>query len=84
MTEREPFRITGLHAFVAIDPRDPTGDEGVCAIQGPDGAWMPLVAADPVRLAALRPYALRLARRMRCPVKLVRFDVRTDLETLDP
>lgn len=53
------FRITSLWAVTAVDPAD--DQEGVCAFQGPDGAWMPLVGSDRNRLVSfLEPMAEEL------------------------
>lgn len=75
------FRITSIHAFISVDPED--GDEGVIAQQMWDGSWMPLIAADETRLEILRPVAQAIAWRTEREVKLVRFSVREDIETLE-
>jgi hypothetical protein len=72
-------RIDTLWAFVSIDGDD--DNEGVCAMRGPDG-WMPLVASDEARVNSLRPLVAQMARVAGRPIKLVRFDQRTELETL--
>lgn len=75
------FVIEAVHVFVAVDPAD--GDEGVPAFF--DGqAWMPLIAANPQRLHDLRPIAERIAREQSIEIKLVRFDRRTNIETIYP
>ena len=48
------FRITEITAFTKIGPDD---EEGVCAFLGPDGMWMPMIAADPHRVDDLRAIA---------------------------
>ena len=73
------FVIQHIWAFVSVDPRD--GDEGVCACNL-GGQWMPLIAADEKRLKDLRPMAEQIARETKVDIKLVRFDVRTELETI--
>jgi len=73
-----PFTITSIHAFIAVDAQ---GEEGVPAFVC-NGWWMPLLAADPARLASLRPVAQDIARASGKTIKLVRFDQRTELETL--
>lgn len=85
MKENKPgFRITTLHAFVSIDQ---DGDEGVCSFMSDDGIHWPMICADDARLKELRPIAEGLARvgaKMGLPnkIKLVKFSVREDLDTL--
>jgi hypothetical protein len=74
------FRIESLHAFVAIHS---DGDEGVIGILTPSG-WLPAVAADKKRLDELRPQVEAAAKVSPYPIKLVRFDQRTDLEEIKP
>lgn len=77
------FRIDGIWAWVAVDPDD--GDEGVIGMYaGDDLGWLPLIAADRVRLDEMRPIAAAHALATRRPVTLVRFDVRTELEVIEP
>jgi hypothetical protein len=76
---KQPFKITTLTAFVMTDG---DGVEGILAI-GKDGEWMPLVAADEARITSFRPYAESVARRCNRPVKLIRFSVREELETIN-
>lgn len=59
------------------------GDEAIPAFHTGSG-WMPMVAADRARLESLRPHAERTARASGKPVVLVRFDRRTDVETIQP
>lgn len=73
------FEIKSIWAFVAIHPGDE--DEGVTACKIGD-QWMPLIAADEKRLKDLRPMAQLIARETKIDIKLVRFDVRTELETI--
>lgn len=75
------FRIGAVWAFLAVDPDD--GDEGVVGMATPAG-WIPFVAADERRLVDLREHAVAIARATGRSIELVRFDVRTDVETIDP
>lgn len=75
------FRITTLHAFTQVGEDD---EEGIIAVLGPDDIWVPAITADPVRLEWFRPWAEITARTTGRPVLLSRFDVRTDLETIEP
>lgn len=75
-----PFRITTIHAFTAIGE---DGDEGIPAILL-DGTWMPMVCADQARLESMRPHAEAVAKSTGKAVKLVRFSVRSDIETIAP
>jgi hypothetical protein len=76
------FRITQLWAYLAVQGED-DDDEGVAAIRI-NNQWMPLVAADEKRLKDLTPWALRLANESGIPIKLARFDVRTDIRVIEP
>lgn len=72
------FRIQTLWAFVAVHE---DGDEGLVAgMIG--GQWMPLIAADEARLADLRPLAEKIVAATGKPVRLVRFDTRTEVDTI--
>ena len=75
-----PFRITTIHAFTTIGE---DGDEGIPAILL-DGTWMPMVCADKARLDSMRPQAQAIATRTGKSIKLVRFSVRSDIETIVP
>lgn len=74
-------RIEGLYAFVSVDAAD--GNEGVMAVQIGD-SWMPLIAADPERLKALRPLAEDVVKITRKAARLVRFTGRVDMEEINP
>jgi hypothetical protein len=74
------FVIRDLYAFLAVHA---DGDEGVAAAQL-GGNWLPLIAADPVLLEALRPIAQATARETGVTIRLVRFTQREELEVLRP
>jgi hypothetical protein len=74
------FRIESVYAFVSVHDDD---DEGIVAATI-GGVMLPLIAADAERLEALRPFAVRAARASGRPVRLVRFDRRTDVEVVEP
>lgn len=75
-------RIEQLYAFVALDPAD--GTEGVTGFRLPSGMMMPMVAADAVRVASLREHAREIARLSGTTITLCRFEVRTELEVIEP
>jgi hypothetical protein len=75
-----PDRIEELWAFIA---ENETG-EGLAGFWDPNSGWMPMVAADERRVISLRPMAERIARESGKPIRLVRFHVRTEVETIDP
>lgn len=77
---KQPFKIVSLSAFVFVDCH---GNEGVLAMQKKDGEWMPLIAADHARVESFRPYAESIAKRLNKPVKLIRFSVREEIETIN-
>lgn len=72
------FRIATLTAFIAIDAQDDS--EGVVGVSG----LGPLIGADDARVMQLRPVAQRAADAAGIEVKLARFSVREDIDTLTP
>ncbi len=73
------YRIDRLFAYLTTG----ADGEGVAAVTI-DRTLMPLIGADADRVMALRPYAEEIARRSGRPVRLVRFDTRTEIEVLEP
>jgi hypothetical protein len=72
-------RIEHMWAYLSVDA---DGNEGVIAAYFPDQqAWMPLVAVDDDRIKSLRPWAM-LSVQAGYEVKLAKFSVREDVETL--
>lgn len=63
------FRITEITAFTTIGPDD---EEGVTAFLGPQGTWIPMIAADITRLTQLRDEAEKF-RAMGVEVRERRF-----------
>lgn len=75
-----PRSIDALYAWVATEK---DGGEGVCgAFIAGLGGMVPLVGADRERVDSLRPYAELTRKTTGCPVRLVRFSRREDLEAL--
>jgi hypothetical protein len=73
------FRITEIHAFIAVDPRDDS--EGVIGHMNPKtGVIEAMIGADKARIESLRPIAEHVAHATGKPVKLVRFSQREDKE----
>lgn len=70
-------RITEIFVFVA----GPEDDEGVVAFSN-GLTWFPMVAADRARIESLRREAQEIANQSGKPVRLLRFSVREDLETI--
>lgn len=76
------FRITTLTAFIAIDPKDDS--EGIVGYTNPfTGAAEPLIGADDARIMQQRPIAEDIAKGAGIEVKLARFTVREDIDTID-
>ena len=77
-------KIKAIYAYITHEKGDPD-DEGVTAfLPGLSGQWMPMVGADEKRMASLKPMAQGLANASGQTITLVKFSVRTDLETIDP
>jgi len=73
-------RIDALYAWVATEP---DGGEGVAAMNIPSlGGMMPLVGADLDRMKSLRIWAEQVRELSGCPMRLVRFSFREDMEIL--
>lgn len=76
----EPFRIESIQAFISVAE---DGDEGIIGRMTGMG-WVPFIAADADRLASLKPQAIAIAKATGIEVKLVRFSLREDVETIVP
>jgi hypothetical protein len=74
------YVVRDIYVYLAVHE---DGDEGVVAMRM-GSAWIPLVAADPIRLAQLRPIAEATARTTGKSIRLVRFTTREEVETIDP
>ena len=75
------FRIGTLWAFVAV------GDEGeglIGSVHPASGVFVPFVAADRARLESLKEKAIEIARYSGQTIRLVRFDLRADVELIRP
>lgn len=75
------FRITSITAYTQIGPDD---EEGIIAFLNDDGAWMPMIAADPARLDQLRMFAQVTADITRQPVTVRQFAVGEVIGTIEP
>lgn len=76
------FKITTLTAFIAIDPKDDS--EGIVGYTNLlTGASEPLIGADDARVMQLRPLAEGIAKAAGMEIKLARFSVREDIDTID-
>lgn len=75
-------KVSELFAFVA-EEKD-ADDEGIVGMLLPTGMWMPLVGADMARVDSLRPIAKHIAKTSGQKIKLLRFSVREELETILP
>jgi hypothetical protein len=74
------FEITELFAFVIVDPRDPSQDEGVMAFLDPrTKAWLPMVGADMARVESLKPIANIAAKELNASYRIKRFVYTNDL-----
>lgn len=71
------LHIEQIYAFVTVDPAD--NIEGILSFMN-----LPMVGADMKMVESLRPIATQGAHHMNIEVKLVRFEIRTELETINP
>lgn len=77
------FRITTLTAFIAVDANDDS--EGIVTHTNLlTGHAEPLIGADDARVMQLRPLAEISADVLGVEVKLARFTVREDIDTIKP
>lgn len=77
-------KIDKMYAYIAHEKGDPN-DEGVTAVFIPAfRGWLPMVGADEERMRSLRSQAQTLANSTKQRITLVKFSVRTDLETIEP
>lgn len=72
--------IDTIHAYIAVDDEG----EGITGFAGPDGRWMPMLAADEDRIKSLRPMAQELATLTGKRIVLAKFSVREDMEYIEP
>lgn len=72
----EGFKILSIHAIISTDNED--GAEGVVAYHTPMG-WLPMVAADAIRLKQLLEKAEELKKENGMDYKVIRFDHREDV-----
>ena len=72
------LKIENVWAFVSHDDK---GNEGLCAIPTNLG-MMPMIAADVDRLNSLKEAAQKLKAMTNKKIKLIKFSVREDLETI--
>lgn len=73
-------RIEELYAFVAEN----ADGEGITAHFDPQQGWLPMIVSRREVVDALREVAQDMATRDGLRIKLVRFSVRTELETIEP
>ena len=74
-------RIESIFAFVTED----TGpdDEGIIGFNSGIG-WVPMVGADMARVESLRPMAQRVANETGKPIKVLKFEIRFDIDKILP
>lgn len=75
------FRLSTVHAFIAVDEE---GEDGIIGMMMPNGQWMPFVAGDETRLKELKELAKIVAEKSKVQVKLVKFSNRENVEMLIP
>ena len=78
-------KIEELFVFVAEDEEGEGVPAFVTANAGlPGNVWMPLFAADSARVDSLRELARGMSERTGKRIRLLRFTVREELETIEP
>ena len=75
-------KIEVMYAYIAHEKGD-SDDEGVTAFKLA-GVWLPMVGADEARMKSLKSTAQEIANETGQKITLVKFSVRTDLETIEP
>lgn len=74
-------KIETMYAFIAEG--EGPDDEGIIGIDTPIG-WMPLVGGDMKRAESLKPIATSVAKQIGKQVKLVQFETRKEIGTIEP
>lgn len=74
-------RVNSVWVALAVDPMD--GSEGMCGVLIGDH-WMPLVAADELRLPFVQQQARFIADRTGQTVRVIRLTTREEVETVSP
>jgi hypothetical protein len=81
MHENHLLRIDQVWMAVSVDGE---GNEGVCAFYDPVVAsWIPLVAADPARLADINRMAAALAVERGILIKVIKLSTREEFDFWD-
>ena len=62
---------------------DDDGTEGVCATLGPNGMWMPLLAADEKRLPFIIEQASKIAATQQRLIRIVKLTTREEVQVID-
>lgn len=75
------FRIEQIWAAVIIHE---DGDESIPGVLLPNSVTVPLIAADPKRLAWVRKEAQRIARSTSKRIRIACFRIREDQELIEP
>lgn len=73
-------RIEEMFAFV-VEDKGPD-DEGIVGMILP-GSVAPMVGTDMARVESLKPIARNIAKQLGKQIKLIRFSVREELETIE-
>ena len=79
--KNELLRIDELYAFIS---KDEEGNEGLCGYSPQPGVYIGMVCANPERVAILKPLADDIAKQGNREIRLVKFSIRTELETYNP
>lgn len=74
------FNVVQLWAFLASGD---DGEEGLIGVSSAAG-FIPLVASDLARMEAVKQLAIGIARDHSTTIRLVRFNLRTDIEMIMP
>ncbi|KKL06120.1 hypothetical protein LCGC14_2599210 [marine sediment metagenome] len=81
-------KIEAMYVYIAHEKGD-SDDEGLCAFKVPamgfeKEQWIPMVGADEARMMSLKEKAQEIANSTGQKITLVKFSVRTELETIIP
>jgi hypothetical protein len=77
----EAFSMKEVYVFITNDPQ---GNEGVVAVINPNGQMQPLISFDGADMEPMTNAAQQIADETKQDIKLIKFDNREELNTIEP